>query len=80
MLHSCTLQLYDGRYSNRSGPVENNDYFKILFIWYNSTYIVKVLLYNIDNDSECWEASLASLGLALVFGNMCDGGGASLQL
>lgn len=27
---TCTLQLYDGGYSNHSGPVESNDYFKIL--------------------------------------------------
>jgi hypothetical protein len=32
----CTLQLYDGRYFNRSGPIESNDYFKILLGKYYS--------------------------------------------
>ncbi len=36
MLHTCTLQLYDGRYFNHSGHVENNDYFKTLLNNYYS--------------------------------------------
>jgi hypothetical protein len=46
----------------------------------SSTYVAKALLHDIDNDSECWEVDLASLGVAVVFGNMCDGGGATSQL
>jgi hypothetical protein len=46
----------------------------------NSTNVVKALLHDIDNDLECWEVNLASSRVALVFGNMCDGGGAASQL
>jgi hypothetical protein len=30
MLHTCTLQLYDGGYFDYSGPFKSNDYLKIL--------------------------------------------------
>jgi hypothetical protein len=46
----------------------------------NSTDVGKTFLHDNDNDSKCWEVDLASLGLALIFGNMCDGGGAASQL
>jgi hypothetical protein len=36
MLHTCTLQLYDGGYFDHNGPVESNDYFKILWNSYYS--------------------------------------------
>jgi len=46
----------------------------------SSTNVVKALLHDIDNDLECWEVNLASSKMALVFGNMCDGGSATSQL
>ncbi len=46
----------------------------------SSTDVAEALLRDIDNDSECWEVDLASSGVALVFGNLCDGGGAASQL
>lgn len=46
----------------------------------NSTNIVDALLHDIDNDSECWEVDIAFSRVALVFGNMCDGGGVASQL
>jgi len=43
----------------------------------SSTNGAKALLHDIDNDSECWEVDLAFSRVAFVFGNMCDGGGAT---
>jgi len=42
--------------------------------------IAEALLHDIDNDSECWEMDLASSRVALVFENMCNGGGVASQL
>jgi hypothetical protein len=46
----------------------------------NSTNIVETFLRDIDNDLECWEVDLASSKVAFIFGNICDGGGATSQL
>jgi hypothetical protein len=46
----------------------------------SSTDVTEALLHDIDNDSKCWEVDLASSRMALVFGHMCDGGGATSQL